>query len=484
MKRLFSFMMALVLVLSLSVTAFAAEDTGSITVTNAKVGQTYTVYKIFDAALTEDKSGISYSVVPGSALATEMFGATGTGGEYFTYDATSGAVALKSGVSESDLFTYLKTLENLQQIGDPITATATTVDFTGLPYGYYMISSTLGATVTIDSAKPHADVIDKNQTTIALDKQIKLSDDAEYDADDSISANVGDTVDFKVEFTALNYKGEKKIDLYTIEDTLNPNGWAAIDTNSIVIKVDGAELTKDTDWMLTSSDANGFEIEIPWQDAAGEFLYAPSAKVEVTYSATVLDAAAKETPADNENTAVLTWDNTTAEDKTTTKVYNMGFTKVDGTETTKKLAGAKFGLYSDADCTVPVTVKATATNGVYMIYQTADSNEVVTYEDGEIVIMGLKEGTYYLKELEAPVGYNLMNTVQEVVIDGTINNTEKVKTSYTVNNADLDIENNKGVELPSTGGEGTAMIITIGAVVAMAFAVLLITHKKMSVYHD
>ena len=44
--------------------------------------------------------------------------------------------------------------------------------------------------------------------------------------------------------------------------------------------------------------------------------------------------------------------------------------------------------------------------------------------------------------------------------------------------------NSTGVELPSTGGEGTMMLITIGTMIAMAFAVLLITHKKMSVYHD
>ena len=50
--------------------------------------------------------------------------------------------------------------------------------------------------------------------------------------------------------------------------------------------------------------------------------------------------------------------------------------------------------------------------------------------------------------------------------------------------ATLTLENSKGVELPSTGGEGTMMLITIGTMVAMVFAVLLITHKKMSIYHD
>lgn len=480
MKRFFSFMMAVVLVLSLSVTAFAAGGPGSITITNAIVDETYTVYKIFDAALTADNSGISYSVVPDSALATEMFGTTGTGADYFTYDAASGAVALKSGVSESDLFTYLKNLEHKQKIGESIKATSTTVYFTELPYGYYLIDPTNGAVVTIDSTKPHADVIDKNQTTTNLDKKIKAEGDANWA--DATSANVGDTVNFKVEFTALNYKGEEKVAKYTIEDTLTPAGWAEIDTTRIVVKVGTKTLEAGTDYTI-SADTNGFEIEIPWVDDDGNFLYDPSVPVEVTYSATVLGAAASADPVaqNNENTAELTWNNTTETDETTTKVYNMGFTKVDGTNSVP-LEGAKFKLYRDQACTDLVCVSGS--NGVYTVGGT--SNEVETPEGGKVVIMGLKEGKYYLKETVAPAGYNLLTDAKPVTVGGdTPSITMKINgTDYIVNNDELTVENNTGVVLPSTGGEGTMKMITIGTIVAMAFAVLLITHKKMTIYQD
>ncbi|MBQ1264557.1 MAG: LPXTG cell wall anchor domain-containing protein, partial [Oscillospiraceae bacterium] len=46
------------------------------------------------------------------------------------------------------------------------------------------------------------------------------------------------------------------------------------------------------------------------------------------------------------------------------------------------------------------------------------------------------------------------------------------------------VHNSKCAELPSTGGKGKVMLITFGALVAMGFAVLLITQKKMSVYED
>ena len=85
-----------------------------------------------------------------------------------------------------------------------------------------------------------------------------------------------------------------------------------------------------------------------------------------------------------------------------------------------------------------------------------------------------------MKETEAPAGYNKLALPEGVVVGtGGSSGTYIGYTAYGER-----IVNNQGVELPSTGGEGTVRMITIGTVVAMAFAVLLITHKKMSVYHD
>ena len=57
-----------------------------------------------------------------------------------------------------------------------------------------------------------------------------------------------------------------------------------------------------------------------------------------------------------------------------------------------------------------------------------------------------------------------------------------IKHTYTVTSTI--VENSKGVELPSTGGEGTFWLITLGTLMAIGFAVFLITNKKMSVYTD
>lgn len=61
MKKLTCVMVALVLMLALCVTAFAA-GSGSITVDNPKEGVTYTAYKIFDVVYNTDKNAYSYTI--------------------------------------------------------------------------------------------------------------------------------------------------------------------------------------------------------------------------------------------------------------------------------------------------------------------------------------------------------------------------------------------------------------------------------------
>ena len=117
-----------------------------------------------------------------------------------------------------------------------------------------------------------------------------------------------------------------------------------------------------------------------------------------------------------------------------------------------------------------------------------------------LAILGLAAGTYYLKEVEAPAGYNALTLPVEITAgEGTrsfnifadvngnvadIQQTDGVHTEKVYDLTHTVVHNSKGVELPSTGGEGTFWLITIGTLLAIGFAVFLITHKKMSVYTD
>lgn len=94
--------------------------------------------------------------------------------------------------------------------------------------------------------------------------------------------------------------------------------------------------------------------------------------------------------------------------------------------------------------------------------------EVTTGDDGQANFYGLKAGTYYLEEIKAPEGYNILKDRVEIVVSE--DTTVFVEGEET---ADITIVNTKGFTLPTTGGMGTT-IFTIGGVILMAGAAVLI----------
>ena len=603
MKKFLSIIMVLAMVLSLSITAFAAENEGSITITNATIDETYELYKIFDASISKDADGntnaVSYSIETDNQFFAALFGADGTtDNTYFMYNVNTGSVTKKEGVNDSELIKYLTELvENgtYNTAATPVKATSDEVKFENLPYGYYLITSTLGTTVTINSNTPDVEVIDKNQKPGGdFDKQIQIGVDAEGEPiwGDSNSANIADEVTYKISFVATNYDGENKIKYYQIHDEKGDAIWAEF--NSFKVTVGGVELKRgyylsqggvntdnweffgdwsdipeadrdrnDAQWYLVHLDYDKFRITIPWlenhtisdvtnadgdvtaysvnfpEDSASKF--DSPVTVEVEYKAVIeANAAIGDTSHGNRfNKAHASWTSahetlTTPPDEVVTYVYGIGLLK-DDINTRENLAGAKFRVFKDEACTEPVYVIPTDVKGVYIVdslntvaedisgikqetsrkkYEAyleeylkdkdgnpiEQDNLVVSQVNGKLVILGLKEGTYYLKEVEAPAGYNALTQPVEFKAgeeirsfnifadeNGNVANIQQTDGVHHEINYDLThtvVHNSKGVVLPSTGGMGTFWLITVGTMLAIGFAVFLITHKKMSVYTD
>ena len=589
MKKFLSILMVLTMVLSLSVTAFAAEEnTGSITITNATIGNSYSLFKIFDATYSVDANGnadaVSYSITTDNQFFSYMFGADGkTENTYFAYDAVTGAVTRKEGTQNSDIVGYLTDMvrseANSFTAVTTVTAADETVKFDNLPYGYYLIDKGNGAAVTIDSNTPDVEVIDKNQVPGSDFSKLVWDEDTNQWVTNS-SANIGDIVDFKVEFEATNYDGEKQIKYYTVADTKGEALW--VEFNSVEVWVDGKKLDRgyyhgvdgtsntgewkyfgtwteeekasadNAQWYMIHRGFDAFDIVIPWMDnyhfegTTNDFsitygenaksIYGSPVEVVVKYNASIEPGATIGNSQNNNlwNSADLSWtsDKTDGPDDpstTTITVYALGLEKID-TDTDAHLAGAVFEIFSDEDCTKPVYVIPTDIKGVYILddlntivsgekressrkkyaayleaylgenWATTQKNVVTSEANGKIVILGLEAGNYYLKETAAPDGYNKLATTTVVnvgqtnhsffviadkngnVFDAQTATGEQIKHTYTVTSTI--VENSKGVELPSTGGEGTFWLITIGTMMAIGFAVFLITHKKMSVYVD
>lgn len=95
---------------------------------------------------------------------------------------------------------------------------------------------------------------------------------------------------------------------------------------------------------------------------------------------------------------------------------------------------------------------------------------VTSDQNGKIGIYGLKFGTYYLVEKQAPDGYNPMNTSLEFTI-----NEESHLDDHTIT-----VKNHKGSLLPNTGGPGTEIYTFCGAVLVLTASLFLILKKQKS----
>ena len=123
-----------------------------------------------------------------------------------------------------------------------------------------------------------------------------------------------------------------------------------------------------------------------------------------------------------------------------------------------------------------------------------------TDSEGILTFTGLAAGEYVLEETEAPAGYNkLKDKIYITVSAGTTeegnldthtwtikyklgeSGTEKTitATEANANLFELDVENQAGTELPSTGGIGTTIFYVVGAILVIGAGVVLITRRRM-----
>ena len=252
MKRIIAILMMLALVLPISVDIFATDNTGSITISNATVDQTYTVYQLFDATFVNDSEGntqaVSYKIKPGDQFFAALFGADGESeNPYFTYDSSTGYVTNKSSVKDE----YIAYLVELIKSGSytpaaaPVKASGSEVKFDNRPYGYYVVFSTLGATVTITSNTPDVKVVDKNQKpasdfTKLVQTGVDQNGNPIYGANGSYG--IGEIFNYRISFTATNYDVLFPIEYYQIKDTRGAALW--VDIDNIEVKVGTSRLTR------------------------------------------------------------------------------------------------------------------------------------------------------------------------------------------------------------------------------------------------
>ncbi|MFQ9499890.1 MAG: SpaH/EbpB family LPXTG-anchored major pilin [Faecalibacterium sp.] len=468
-KKLMAALLAVALLCAMAVPAFAADAPGSITINNAVSGKTYNVYRILDIATHNDGyTGIVYKT---NDKWSNFINSTDVKSKYFTAVGNDGVITVRDDLNADDAKAlavsakaWLGAHTDITADATAITATSSTVNFTNLELGYYLVVSSgwdeaVEVVCSLDTTKPDVEINEKNgKPTI----EKKIVDNGDVDEN---TANIGDYVQFKLTVNVIDGKPTN----YVIHDKMS-TGLTFVNTaeHPVVVKV-GTSILDTTQYSFNGTITDGCTFELKINDN----ILQPNDVVTVTYYGQVNSSAVIN--GDNTNEANLTYgtNGDSTWEKTTTKVFGFKVFKHAGTDTEHLLPGAEFRLYKTVGGETHYA-KFDA-NGLLTGWTTGATDTGVTMtsnSDSALVLNGLDAGTYYLEEIKAPDGYNKLTAPVTVTIteDGKVNGTAD-GTVY--------VSNNAGATLPSTGGMGTTLFYVIGGGLMVAAVVLLVTKKRM-----
>ena len=344
---------------------------------------------------------------------------------------------------------------------------------------------------------------------------------------------------------------------FKIQDKDDPTTWAAVDgayvsVDNHVVDSQGHVIDTDKDGNLLKDD-NGFVLVKETKPVYTYSIYNSDVTIVVDYWMILDDDAIVDEPG-NKNFAQYGWNPVENEDEqgnpktpdgpsdtdkpyqkeevdeATVYTYALAWVKID--EQGNELADAEFelpfyvkkdvkdgksyifGVSNEDYATLSETDKAKYTNKVTTTTEAADG------EKGVITIKGVEQGTYSIKETQAPAGFNALTEpftieakksgpavttttkttifldAQGNVTDTVTNVTKEYKTDEdTYNKATpavageetsvpvyqyKHITNKQGTELPSTGGIGTTIFYVIGAILVLGAGILLVTRRRMN----
>ena len=477
-KRMLALLAAFALVLAMAVPAWAEGNTGSITVQGAVDGETYSIYKIFDVTgydTTTKPHKITYKVTADWA---SFFAEGNPGAAYVTLDSKKQISATTLDSTTAPKFAaaaiaWAKDSTHNINAAESKPADKSGVTFTNVANGYYLVDTSLGALCSLDNVTGNTATIREKNEAPSVEKKVKSGENYES----SNSAKIGDTVEYK---TTIMINGS--VEKVVLHDKMDAG--LTFDETSVKVKVGGVDVAEGSYTLkkpgTESSDPCTFEIEFKDSYIAG---LATGTQIEVTYSATLNKNAVIGSTTGNKNDTWLKYGNSgSVTSETTTYSYSFDLVKTDSDGTL--LAGAKFKLYADQNCTDEIKLVADGSNA-YRVAKTGEKavESIETNATSALTIKGLKgTTTYYLKEIEAPKGYNELENAFEFSI---ANANVSSNLSETNNKWDegkstgIHIINKAGTTLPSTGGMGTTVFYVVGGGLMAVAVVLLVTKKRM-----
>lgn len=520
-KRIFAILMTMALAMSMliasSVASFAA---GEVTI-SVKSGDThkYEVYQIFTGT------------VDGTTLSNVKWGQNGTG--------TVGASVPKTTLDAIEALTgddatkaaALSSYVDLDST--PIVAELSATSPAQVAPGYYLVKDKTGVTLedgdeyTLYMVKVAGTVeIERKAGTTESDK--KLDDKNDSDPSDSATNaqlttssdyDIGDEVPYHVTATISDKVGYYKKYHITLSDVLESGKFDAITLDKSTIKLDGASIANTDDYTVTTTwssepSKDGFEVTYLFEAKDGKSLESLAGKkIAINFTAK-LGTGAAIGAAGNRNTLNVSYSNNpndedsegeTPEKVVITFTYKVVVDKFDEDGQTP-LEGAGFTLYkvSKADAEAGVTgADAAAKNAAWASKKLTDSKGewtttategTVAGKNNRFTFEGIDDGYYVLCETTTPTGYNTLDpkvfkvTAAHGGEDGlTLTDLSGEKVSgeitftknVTAGSLTTNIINEKGAQLPETGGIGTIIFYVLGTLLVVGCGIVLISKKRM-----
>ena len=529
MKRLASFVLAMVMIMTMTMSAFAAK-------VDNKTGHSYDAYQIFsgtqadgDAALgdVEWGSGIKGDEFLTALKADLRFVKSEVNVFASCTTAMQVADVLAKNTDLADAFANVADA-NLTTTKIEIAKDATDVT---LDPGYYLLVDTedvSGAYAASNSAllqvTGQEDILMKDKYDLPVpDKDIIriLNADSEGQAyltgSEVGDAEIGNTITFSLTGTVSKNLADYETYYYAFHDTMSA-GLKYVE-GSAKVYIAGSPDTEITGFTVDQTVNEKGNLHFVCNNLKAVEGVTASSMIKVVYEAT-LEKNAVIGSAGNPNTMYIEYSNNpnhdsegstgnTEKDTVVIFTYELDVNKIDDA-TNNKLQGAQFVLLN-SDATKVAKVVDGVLDG-WVAVPTPDEAGNIAWPaesvltsgaDGKFSIKGLDSGDYFLKEIKAPAGYNLLTeniklTIQVSLVPPqgpdeedsaepsveylalVVNAGDPVEKDATVGIVDTTVANNKGGVLPETGGMGTTIFYVIGAVLVIGAGVLLVTRRRMN----
>ncbi len=410
--------------------------------------------------------------------------------------------------------------------------------------------------VTMDPKDSDIPTLEKKVAEEGKGNEGKYNQDGGYGTyyNDVADWNIGDSVPFKLIASMPDAAEIAAYDTYsyTFHDTLDPGltleQKAGEDQTTFAIyfvntknedpRAEGFQYLDAAKYDVNiDAETNSFTIAIDdlktlmVTTAGGQQIPATNYDYIVIFYDAVLNANAEIGLPGNENTAYLEFSNNpngdgagrTEDDKVIVFTYELDGTKVDG-ETQAALQNAQFVLLNGAKSEAAMVVDGKVTGWVKVdtdaaagdvempgtyeewVERYGDQNVILTSdENGLFNIAGLDDGTYFLREIQAPNGYNLLENDVKLVITATtangqdwngnaadalrgltiaVNDGEPQPGNTETGIVEVTVENNRGATLPETGGMGTTLFYIIGGLLVVGAGILLVVRIRMKAHNE